>query len=211
MNADAKRQINMESGYDNLIGTLRETGLHSPFIPKALHLNVSSQGKWCWGTDRVDSFRMYLMDNQYLHELITEDAPDYMALSHAGHGINSYGLQYALRYGPLVLFFQSSFGGAYNDHKEDVIFINTAFNHINGLIDTMPTDIAKKSYSKRIVLIWSNFRDACNYGTLNLHDLQSREHKSDVLSDIPWKFIPDPNQLFKEIGKELTKLVGDAQ
>ena len=39
--------------------------------------------------------RMYLFDD-YLNEVLTEKTPDYVALSHAGHGVNSYALNYQL-------------------------------------------------------------------------------------------------------------------
>jgi len=200
MNANAKRQIKPESGYENMASTLMDNGIHLPFIPKALRLNIIAQKEWCWSTDTVNSFQMYQMDKQYLYELITTDAPDYMALSHAGHGINSYGLQYALRYGPLVVFFQRTFGGVYNDNKKDLCCVNASFNQINDLLKTIPADITKKAYSKKIVLIWSDFRSACNYGSLDRVDLQSRGHKLDVFSDIDWQFLSDPNQLFKNVG-----------
>jgi hypothetical protein len=55
---------------------------------------------------------MYFFDS-YLWEALKGRAADYLAFSHAGHGINSYSLNYHLIDGPLVLMVQTPFGGAY--------------------------------------------------------------------------------------------------
>jgi hypothetical protein len=53
--------------------------------------------------------------NKYPLEAIRGRAPEYVAIGHVGHGINSYAITYQLVYGPVACFVQSAWGGAYMD------------------------------------------------------------------------------------------------
>lgn len=59
----------------------------------------------------------------YPLEALTSGVGNYVAVSHAGHGLNSYALNYHLVYGRLALFTQTLWGGVYADspaHAEKV-------------------------------------------------------------------------------------------
>ena len=54
---------------------------------------------------------MYMFED-YISEALIGTAPDYVAFCHAGHGMNSYAINYHLVDGPLALFVQAPWGGA---------------------------------------------------------------------------------------------------
>ncbi len=60
---------------------------------------------------------MYMFD-RYLHDALADQSPDYVAFSHAGHGVNSYALNYHLVDGPLVLVVQAPYGGVYMSDED---------------------------------------------------------------------------------------------
>ena len=57
---------------------------------------------------------MYMVAS-LVDEVVKEDLEDYVAVSHAGHGVNSYSINYALVSGSLGLFLQTLWGGVYMD------------------------------------------------------------------------------------------------
>jgi hypothetical protein len=52
---------------------------------------------------------------KYPLEAVRGKAPEYVAIGHVGHGINSYAITYHLVYGPVACFVQSGWGGVYMD------------------------------------------------------------------------------------------------
>jgi hypothetical protein len=77
---------------------------------------------------------MYFFDF-YLSEALTGASPDYIAVSHAGHGVNSYALNYQIVDGPLILFAQAPWGGVYNDRGKDELRVAALFERIATLIN----------------------------------------------------------------------------
>ncbi len=90
----------------------QEAGLAFPTIPKDLAAELKKQGKWLFSTRELKMSSYNLQ--HYVHE--SDEAPgDYAVLSHSGHGVNSYAIQYYLTYGPLRMFLHLGWGGAYMD------------------------------------------------------------------------------------------------
>ena len=77
--------------------------------------------------------RMYLFDD-YSNEVLTRKTPDYVAFSHAGHGINWYALNYQLVDGPLAVIAQVGWGGGYSDRTKDTQQANDLFGRCAELI-----------------------------------------------------------------------------
>lgn len=59
---------------------------------------------------------------------------DYLLLGHAGHGVNSWAIHYYLVRGPLALFIQVGFGGAYIKRDSSVQKLTAAFIKAQELI-----------------------------------------------------------------------------
>lgn len=72
-----------------------EAGLVLPPIPAGLAPALRRIDKWCYASRDINAFDMYMLD-PYPHEVVAGPLEDYIAVSHAGHGINSYALNYHL-------------------------------------------------------------------------------------------------------------------
>ncbi|GAA4962237.1 hypothetical protein GCM10023205_27450 [Yinghuangia aomiensis] len=107
--------------------------LPEPPIPDALRPGLMALGPWNFGTRPMDAMDMYLFD-AYLYEALCADVEPYVAVSHAGHGVSSYALNYHLVYGPLLLFVQGHFGGIYGDAERDRAELAEQFRECADLI-----------------------------------------------------------------------------
>lgn len=98
------------SGLGDMSRTFDAAGLPPPPVPKSLQPQLRLLGPWCWGTRDIVPGYMYKFD-VYAIEAVTSHLEDYVAISHAGHGVNSYSINYHLVTGPLVIFAQALWGG----------------------------------------------------------------------------------------------------
>jgi hypothetical protein len=60
---------------------------------------------------------MYAL-SPFVEEALSGGCEDYVAVGHAGHGINSYAIHYFLLYRQVALFSQTPWGGAYMGARE---------------------------------------------------------------------------------------------
>ncbi|MFD1047412.1 hypothetical protein ACFQ1S_18620, partial [Kibdelosporangium lantanae] len=94
-----------------------DAGLHAPPVPEVLRSGVREIRKWAFGTRDVVPNSMYLFKH-YILEVLTGPVEDYVAVSHAGHGVNSYAVNYQLVHGPVAVFAQEGWGGIYYDREQ---------------------------------------------------------------------------------------------
>jgi len=85
-----------------------------PPVPEPLRPALRAPRPWCWTTRDIDPMRMYDFDPAFVTGVLA-GGPDYVAVSHAGHGINSYAINYHVVHGPLAVVMQVGWGGAYTD------------------------------------------------------------------------------------------------
>jgi hypothetical protein len=83
-------------------------------IPAPFRPALCKPDDWLWTTRDIDPMAMYMF-SRYTAEATRLGIADYLAISHAGHGVNSYALNYHLVLGPLALFAQVLWGGVYVD------------------------------------------------------------------------------------------------
>ena len=76
--------------------TFREAGLPAPPIPSRFESSLQDLGPWWFATNDVSPAAMYLFDTDFLLTLLSGQFDDFVAVSHAGHGANSYALSYFL-------------------------------------------------------------------------------------------------------------------
>lgn len=101
---------------------------------------------------------MYSFD-RYLVETVAESVEDYVAVSHAGHGANSYGLNYHLVHGPIAVFTQTSWGGVYGDADESAAEVTRQLTQCAELIAAAETSVERLPESPaRLVVAESTFR-----------------------------------------------------
>jgi hypothetical protein len=110
---------------------------------------------------------MYVFDG-YLREALTGASPDYVAVSHAGHGSNSYAINYQLVDGPLVVCAQAPWGGVYEDRDETTRRIAALFERVAALIHAADRAKAADLFAPtgRLYVFESHMRDSYVWGWL---------------------------------------------
>lgn len=101
-------------------------GLPVPAIPAPLAGKLAEREVWVFSTRTLD-VSPYELDH-YVAEVEAGGVQDYAVLAHAGHGCNSYAIHYYLVNGPLRLFLQLAWGGAYGNREEDASRIGACFD-----------------------------------------------------------------------------------
>ena len=129
--------------------------LELPLLPEHLRNRIAWQGERFWATQpRPLAMDDYLMNSaQYLHGAVA----DQVAISNAGHGINSFGLTLRLAVGPLTLLVQCLWGGLLSRSAESWNLRMDEVNELLALIDTRrgPQHFAER----RLHVRFSDFRD----------------------------------------------------
>jgi hypothetical protein len=164
----ALRSRIVKSGLDEARQIFASEHLSLPPVPDRFKRSLRVIGEWCFATRKVDAMRMYLFDD-YLNEVLTRKTPDYVAFSHAGHGINSYALNYQLVDGPLAIIVQVGWGGGYSDKTKNTQQANELFARCAELISA-----SEKAKTRgltgppgRLVVIESDMRQEWVCGWLN--------------------------------------------
>jgi hypothetical protein len=149
------------AGYDDLVATLLKAQLALPPVPAPFQPNLIRQDPWVWSTRPIDPMDMHMFD-RYVDEALASPVDDYLAISHAGHGLNSYGLNYHLVYGPLALFTQNGWGGVYTDRAKSEARVAATFRLAANLIAISERHRSADHGTSRVQLVvaFSDFRSA---------------------------------------------------
>lgn len=116
----------------DMVETLTKSRLVVPAVGFTDPSQISAFGKWHWGTRDLDRLReLYLFDVEAVARSIIDHGPLF-ALSHGGHGINSYALSLVTTApsGDVAFFTQHGFGGGYSDEDRDIAWINDAYQRV---------------------------------------------------------------------------------
>lgn len=148
------------NGLADLMNTLRKAQLPFPPVPESLRSEIVRRESWVWSTRPIDPMAMYLF-RDYLVEAVAGPVDNYFAICHAGHGVNSYGLNYHLVYGPLALFIQNGWGGVYSKPEYDKARIFVAFRLAAQLIAQieMHWPGGQQIPCDGLIVAYSDFRD----------------------------------------------------
>lgn len=90
-----------------------DLGIDVPPSPPELRSKLGWIEPHTWAT-RPIPWSLYRVE-AWAEEAEHGDAPDYLVIGHAGHGVNSYALSYFLVHQNLQLFLQMGLGGVYMD------------------------------------------------------------------------------------------------
>lgn len=142
-------------------------------------------GPWHWGTRYIDAFEMYMFHpNRVAHDLVEHGA--FFALSHAGHGWNSYGLNLVACSGPIAVYVQHIYGGTFTNPVRDLISINATYSRLHILFGA--DEPQQQTEDLRWLLVYSNFRGAA--GLVDLNRVRDGEEFDDVFepfdTENPW-------------------------
>lgn len=128
-----------------------------PYVPEWAvdRLVVTAPGTFATG--EVDPTELYLAQGVVL-ELLAPAAPDLLAVSYWGHGINSYAWTVVLRRPGLRLLVQVGFGGLAPDSDQDEQ-LRSAFALVRDLDRRVPADL-----DRDVVVVVSRMRGLCSVG-----------------------------------------------
>jgi hypothetical protein len=137
----------------NSVDELRElfngAGLIPPPIPSELSPNLKKCDEWCFSSRQVNVWP-YEFDD-YVKEARSKKLSDYLLVCHAGHGVNSYAIHYYLIRGPLRIFLQLAWGGAYMDKKKTTADVNDSFNLVKEPLNAVEMQKQGKRTSETLI------------------------------------------------------------
>jgi hypothetical protein len=147
----------------------QEAGLAFPTIPQELAGRLKEQGKWVFSTRKIDVSPYKLQ--HYVHEVDESHVEDYAVLSHSGHGVNSYAIQYYLVYGSLHMFLHLGWGGGYMGADATAAKIQECFSLADEIVSAVMTP-GQLGAGKRLTIVGSDF-----YGSYWSASGQSRQQE----------------------------------
>lgn len=106
-----------------------------PYIPPEMRSAIHRIGDGIYGT-RGSTHSLYDMA-PFVEEAATQPVADYILLGEAGHGFTSHAIHYYLVRGPLAVFIQKNWGGAYTDVQRAEKDIATTFHIVEQLVDAV--------------------------------------------------------------------------
>jgi hypothetical protein len=152
-------------GWVDLCLTLADAGLPAPPVPGGFHPALKVREPWMWSTrPDIDRLGMYRFDG-YLKEVLEDSAGDYAAVSHGGHGINSYGLTLQIVRGDVAVLVQHGFGGGYSNAVGDRCRIAETYAILRELLAGLHSGEGVRSGPVTTVIAYSDFRRSCRMST----------------------------------------------
>ena len=126
------------NGVDQMRQLLEQAGLSAPPIPDPFTADLTECDKWFYSTRKIERGKMY-SPPRYAAEVVAHPVEDYVALSHVGHGINSYEIVYHLVYGQLAVFTGTGWGGGYMDSDKASAAVRKQFQQCTELVKLFET------------------------------------------------------------------------
>lgn len=161
------------AGWLDLVSTFQSATLPIPPVPESLRDNVEVIERWNWGTLRLSRQAMYYLEPNLVEQLVAQPEP-FFAVSHGGHGANSYALTYLLGYQRLVLVMQVGWGGAYMNNTAQAALITRLFSGCAALIDTEEQSAAANDDSRRLLCLEADLHGYAECGWI--HRTQYERH-----------------------------------
>ena len=159
---DPEWRVDGPTGSDalnDMVATLSDSKIVVPRVPLRVEeqLLATTDG-WAWGTQpSVAPMAAYLSfdwDSQKLAELLHPSHDDFWMWAHRGHGANSFGAGLWARVGPIAIFQQTGFGGAYMDYDNALDRLNAANLAWNETLDAAEL----MEGPPRVAVLWSDYR-----------------------------------------------------
>jgi len=166
---DRQLDIEMSKGADafrDLAFTLYREGISPAPLPELLHDDLTKLGDWWWGDTVITPMELYMF-----HPLVDSlgsvwNRGPIFVLAHAGHGMNSYGLNLLVADGSFGAAVQVSYGGVYTDPLSSRQEIAKVFSRLWLIL----REASKSPGPVRHLLVYSSFRRRCE-----LRDLEHPE------------------------------------
>lgn len=132
-------------------------GIEVPGAAQTFEEEFSEFGHWHWATQPFPSrWQDYSLIESVKY--LKGPIPDQYSLNHAGHGVNSYSLNFRYALGDIAIFAQSAWGGIYESAGAQMDAWDEIQGRLTSLILRMPTDGFDSSYVRKYLIVYSNFR-----------------------------------------------------
>jgi hypothetical protein len=141
-------------GARDLSSAMADAGIARPPFGSIPESAVNTYGQWAWGSRNAPPFEMYMFDVDLIARMLCDDGP-FFALNHAGHGVNSYGLNLVTAAGKMAAFVQHPYGGVYSDPSANLIGINTTYTRLRVLFQAAE---GQEDLPLKWLLVYSRFR-----------------------------------------------------
>jgi hypothetical protein len=187
-----------------MVQTLTHAGLVVPPLGAADPSEIHKLGEWHWGTRELDFQReLYLFDIEAVARNIIEHGPLF-AVSHGGHGINSYALSLVTSApsGDVAYFTQGGIFGGYSDLDRDRARINAAY------LEVAQEWAALEDEANTGPVCWLAYRSAMRFHMSGIIDLDALRAGADFES--AHDRIEDGN-LFEEVKARRASRAEDAR
>jgi hypothetical protein len=148
---------NQEMERPSLHDFFDENGLEIPITVQIFEEQASEFGPWHWATQPFPTRWQDYMMNETV-EYLKGPIPDQYSLNHAGHGINSYSLNFRFALGDLAIFAQTGWGGAYMETDEQVRRWDDLNLKLSTIMIKTPVDGFDSSYVRKYLIVYSDFR-----------------------------------------------------
>lgn len=143
--------------------------LEIPPIANEFGLRMRSFGGFDFGTQPLPS---PIEDYLFLDILnyLKGPIPDQYVLNHAGHGVNSYSLNFRYALGDLAVLMQVGFGGGYMNQEKSAKRWNDCVNQIGDVMLLNPDNRKEGLRQRKYLLLYSSFRSEIGLRLLVLRD-----------------------------------------
>lgn len=184
--------MNRQQQGTDLVHTLAGAGIAVPPLGPVGDVTVYTYGAWSWGSRYVPPFLLYMFDAGLVMRQLIDRGP-FFSMSHAGHGINSYGLNLVTSAGPVAAFVQHGYGGGYADPLRDLVRINATYARLHVLLGATRQ---LSAVEPRWLLNCSQFR-----GVVGIVDLD--KVRAGASDEEAFEALEDETQLFETIAARL--------
>lgn len=133
-----------------------EEGLERPMVAVHMQNELIEFGNWHWATQPFPTRRDdYSLDEtvKYLKGAVA----DQYSLNHAGHGVNSYSLNFRHVAGDMAMIVQVGWGGVYMDKEEATRKWDSVVQEIDTTLQ-LTADISDEIYQRKFLIVSSDFR-----------------------------------------------------
>lgn len=131
-------------------------GLKLPDIPMDFRDSLREWSFWFLATQPkplpIDDYLMETVDE------LRSPVADQFALSHSGHGINSYSLNLRMAIGDLALLVQVAWGGAFGDASADAAKWNDTMLYVSEILDLFNLQSKPGWHQRKFLVTYSDFR-----------------------------------------------------
>lgn len=151
-------------GGSDVVARLGSAGLALPPLGSVALDEVRTYGPWSWGSRYIPPIVLYMFEAELIARQLIDHGPMF-AMAHAGHGLNSYGLNLVTTCpsGVVAAYVQHGYGGVYANPVEDLIDINATYSRLRVLWQATEE---REPETVRWLLLYSQFRGTC--GLLDL-------------------------------------------